>query len=89
MNLLRRLVGGTTVSRAPDRGLRGTRPPQWSRSCQSWKLDPQVTSYKMDIGLILKWTTDSDTTRECMHHTPRIPNSRACYTGASQVAVVG
>jgi len=27
---------------------------------------------------------DTDThTRECMHHTPRIPSSRACYTGAS------
>ena len=27
---------------------------------------------------------DTDThTLECMHHTPRIPSSRACYTGAS------
>ena len=45
------------------RGLRGTRPPQWSRSCQSY---PQA-----------RWTNpkmDTDThTRECMHHTPRIP----------------
>ena len=57
------------------RGLRGTRPPQWSRSCQSY---PQA-----------RWTNpkmDTDThTLECMHHTPRIPSSRACYTGASNM----
>ena len=45
------------------RGLRGIRPTQWSRSCQSY---PQA-----------RWTNpkmDTDThTLECMHHTPRIP----------------
>jgi hypothetical protein len=58
------------------RGLRGTRPPQWSRSCQSY---PQASraNPKMDTD------THTDLTRECMHHTPRIPSGRACYTRAS------
>jgi hypothetical protein len=71
-----RLVGGTTVSRAPE-GCVGPGRPNGVGLVRLIHKPDGLTLSKMD--------TDTHT-RESMHHTPRILSSRACYTGASNSA---
>jgi hypothetical protein len=48
-------------------------------------VSPVLSRFVVGLTLTPKMDTDThaDLTRECMHHTPRIPSSRACCTRAS------